>query len=146
VGLAGLERKEPHLLSGGQKQRLAIAAALAMSPSYLVMDEPTAMLDRRGRADVLAVLGRLREAGHAIVHVTHHVGDIAGADRVLVLEAGRVVFDGTPELLLGANQLFGRGALELPSIAVLGARLRAAGYEVPELAMTPESVVSALWP
>ncbi|MDP2234545.1 MAG: ATP-binding cassette domain-containing protein, partial [Actinomycetota bacterium] len=81
VGLAGMERREPHRLSGGQKQRLAIAGALAMRPAYLVLDEPTSMLDPAGREGVLSILSALAAAGHGIVHVTHHLADVVRADR-----------------------------------------------------------------
>jgi energy-coupling factor transport system ATP-binding protein len=95
VGLAGLERREPHTLSGGQKQRLAIAGVLALEPTYLILDEPTAMLDPVGRSDVLTVIDRLRAEGRGIVHITHHLEDAARADKVLVLAAGNITYRGT---------------------------------------------------
>lgn len=144
VGLAGLERREPHTLSGGQKQRLAIAGALALAPAYLVLDEPTAMLDLQGRSDVLEVLARLRDGGTGILHITHHLADAAAADRVLVLAEGAVVYDGVPSRLLADAKLLDRYALTLPPIGRLAAELRAAGVPVPPDALTAESVVTAL--
>lgn len=144
VGLAGLEKREPHTLSGGQKQRLAIAGALALAPAYLVLDEPTAMLDLQGRSDVLEVLARLRDSGTGIMHITHHLADAAAADRVLVLARGSVVYDGVPSRLLGDSELLGRCGLTLPPVGRLAEELRAAGVPVPADALTAESVVSAL--
>ena len=146
VGLAGFERREPHLLSGGQKQRLAIAGALAMRPTYLVMDEPTSMLDPEGRADVLAVTRRLRSEGHGVLHITHDLSDVASADRVIVLARGAVVFAGSPESLLEDWTRLAGWGLAVPSVALLAQRLRELGWMVPLAALDAESVVEALWP
>ena len=146
VGLAGFERREPHLLSGGQKQRLAIAGALAMRPTYLVMDEPTSMLDPEGRADVLAVTRRLRSEGHGVLHITHDLSDVASADRVIVLARGAVVFAGSPESLLEDWTRLAGWGLAVPSVALLAQRLRELGLMVPLAALDAESVVEALWP
>lgn len=144
VGLDGLEAREPHTLSGGQKQRLAIAGALALDPAYLVLDEPTAMLDLAGRNDVLGVLSALRDRGTGIMHVTHHLADAATADRVLVLGSGSVVYDGVPSRLLGDPVMLARCELALPPIGELAAALRERGVPVPPEAFSAESVVSAL--
>lgn len=145
VGLTGLERREPHLLSEGQKQRLAIAGALALRPSYLVLDEPTAMLDGAGRADVLEALRSLRERGVGIVHITHHLEDVLAADEVVVLEAGRVAFTGTPADLLGDPARARALGVELPPVVVLAEQLRAGGAMLPPDAWSAEAVVEALW-
>lgn len=144
VGLAGLEAREPHTLSGGQKQRLAIAGALAMAPRYLVLDEPTAMLDLQGRADVLAVLATLREQGVGIIHITHHLADVRVADRVLVLAEGSLAHDGPPSQLLSSHQMLASLGLVLPPIGRLAASLRKAGLPVPLGALTAEEVVAGL--
>lgn len=145
VGLRGLERREPHLLSEGQKQRLAIAGALALRPTYLLLDEPTAMLDARGREDVLAVLRQLRQSGVGMLHITHHVEDVADADRMLVLAAGRVVYEGPLGGIArdpaGANAM----GVELPAVARLAWALRNAGVPVPPGLPTAEQVEAALW-
>lgn len=146
VGLTGLERREPHLLSGGQKQRLAIAGALAMQPTYLVLDEPTSMLDPEGRADVLGIVGRLRAAGRGILHITHDLADVATADRVVVLNAGVVEFDGSLEGLFGEPELLASCGLELPPSARLAAELRKFGAPVSAGVIAPEALVEALWP
>ncbi|MDY0088661.1 MAG: ATP-binding cassette domain-containing protein [Coriobacteriia bacterium] len=144
VGLSGLEDREPHTLSGGQKQRLAIAGALALQPAYLVLDEPTAMLDLQGRADVLRVISALADSGTGIVHITHHLADAAAADRVVVLASGGLVYDGPPEPLLADDDMLGQLGLALPPIGVLAAALRDAGVPVPADAFSAESVVAAL--
>lgn len=146
VGLTGLERREPHLLSEGQKQRLAIAGALALEPSYLVLDEPTAMLDGAGRADVLDALAGLRARGVGLVHITHHLEDVLSADEVVVLDQGRVAFTGTPGDLLAEPLRAKALGIELPPVVVLAEELRARGVPVSREAWSAEAVVEALWP
>jgi len=146
VGLTGLERREPHLLSEGQKQRLAVAGALAMRPRYLVLDEPAAMLDPEGRRAVAAIMARLaHEEGHGVILVTHDAGDVARADRVIGLDAGRVVFDGCPADLLADADALARVGLAATNAGRLAEALRAKGFAVPVTAMDAESLVSALW-
>jgi energy-coupling factor transport system ATP-binding protein len=145
VGLGGLEAREPHLLSEGQKQRLAIAGALAMRPAYLVLDEPTAMLDPVGRRDVVALVRRLaREEGVGILHVTHRLEELAGADRVVALSRGSIVFQGPPSRFLEDEALMSRCAVTTPPVWRLARGLREAGVPIPGDAVTPESLVEAL--
>ena len=144
VGLSGLERREPHLLSGGQKQRLAIAGAIAMRPAYLVLDEPTSMLDPRGRDDVLAVIERLRASGQGVLHITHDLAEAVGADMVAVLDRGHVAFTGSAEGLFAETELLQRCGLELPPVVQLGQELRASGVPVPAGTVTVDSLVGAL--
>ncbi|MHB1341203.1 MAG: energy-coupling factor transporter ATPase [Coriobacteriia bacterium] len=144
VGLIGLERREPHLLSEGQKQRLAIAGALAMRPQYLVLDEPTAMLDPTGRDAVLGVLERLAADGHGIIHITHDMSEAARADRVVALDRGAVAYAGNPSGLLGDAVLLERLGLEMPPLSIAAAVLRELGFVVPA-APTAEQIVEALW-
>lgn len=113
VGLAGLEHREPHTLSGGQKQRLAIAAALAMEPAYLVCDEPTALLDPEGKQEVLSVLRQLVAQGVGVLHVTHDLSEAREADRILVLSGGDCVFSGTYDELVLRQDRFHEWAIEL---------------------------------
>ncbi len=134
------------MLSGGQKQRLAFAGALAMEPAYLVLDEPTSMLDPEGRADVLGIVARLRASGHGILHITHDLADVAGADRVAVLDAGRIAFEGLPEALFARPELLATCGLELPPTARLAFELRALGMPVPAGIIAPEALVESLWP
>ncbi|MDO9557435.1 MAG: energy-coupling factor transporter ATPase [Coriobacteriia bacterium] len=146
VSLTGMERREPHLLSEGQKQRLAIAGALAMGPDYIVFDESTAMLDPPGRADVLAVMQRLRSAGHGILHITHHLDDAAHADRIVALDAGSIAFDGQVEEFFEQNERLSDLGLELPPLAAAAAYLRNAGLVVPAAVADARGLVEALWP
>lgn len=145
VGLSGLERREPHLLSEGQKQRLAIAGALALRPAYLVLDEPTAMLDGVGRRDVLGVLGVLRSSGVSILHVTHHLADVVDADRAVVLRDGLVAFDGAPATLMSDPLLVQALGLDMPALSRLAFELKELGVPVPDSARDVDSVVDAIW-
>lgn len=144
VGLTGLERREPHLLSGGQKQRLAIAGILALEPAFLILDEPTSMLDPTGRRDILCIIDKLRDQNHGILHITHHIEDIATADRVLVLVEGAAVFCGTPEEFLQQGRRLESWGVAVSPTGVLAARLRALGVQVPVTAMTAEKIAEAL--
>ncbi|MBQ1705491.1 MAG: ATP-binding cassette domain-containing protein, partial [Clostridia bacterium] len=98
VGMSEYAKHAPHLLSGGQKQRVALAGVLAMRPRCIVMDEPTAMLDPSGRAEVIRAVQKLnRETGMTVVLITHHMEEAALADRVIVMKQGKVALDGTPK-------------------------------------------------
>lgn len=145
VGLSGLERREPHLLSGGQKQRLAIAGALAMRPSYLVLDEPTSMLDPQGRSDVLSIITRLRASGTGILHVTHDLADVFDSDAVIVLSEGEVAFSGPPAALLAGEVDLALLGLHVPAIWRLASELRSLGAPVPDAARDASSIGAALW-
>lgn len=132
LDLTGVRRSEPHLLSGGQKQRLALASVLAMKPRYLVLDEPTTMLDPWSRREVLELLGDLRRTeGIAIVLVTHRLEEALEADRVVVLADGRVRFQGSPATLFGQLELLTELGLELPDLVRLVAHLRDQGFDPP---------------
>jgi energy-coupling factor transport system ATP-binding protein len=147
VGLAGMERREPHLLSEGQKQRLAVAGALAMHPRHLVLDEPAAMLDPAGRRAVSEIMRRLaHDEGRGVLVVTHDAAEVSRCDRAVVLEAGRVVFDGPPVGLLSDDPLVRRAGLGATNAGLLAASLRRKGFDVPHTAMDAESVVGVLWP
>lgn len=147
VGLSGFERREPHLLSEGQKHRVAIAGALALRPAYLVLDEPTAMLDPAGRRGVLDLIDRLTsDVGIGVLHVTHDAASLARADRVLVLESGGVAYSGPPDGLLADDGLLSVAGLEAPPMAALVRALRERGLAVPARVFEPERLASVLWP
>ncbi len=130
VGLSGFERHETHALSGGQKQRVAIAGVLAMNPSVLVLDEASAMLDPRGRAGLMRVCHELHERDMTIVMITHFMEEAAQADRIIVMERGRVALEGTPdEVLLQADALDHLN-LDVPFAARLSLDARRAGVNV----------------
>jgi energy-coupling factor transport system ATP-binding protein len=122
VGLAGYERREPHTLSGGEKQRVALAGLLAVEPEILVLDEPTSMLDAEGRREVLGRIRALRGT-RTILHVTHHLEEILDADRVLVLNAGKLVADVSPRRLVSDPDLLNENRLVLPTVLRLASKL-----------------------
>jgi energy-coupling factor transport system ATP-binding protein len=131
VGLEGYERREPHTLSGGEKQRVALAGLLALDPEILLLDEPTSMLDAAGRKEVLERLEGLRGA-RTVVHVTHHLEELLDADRILVLNAGRLVADVRPVRLVSDAGLLRDNRLTLPPILRLAAGLGFGSRRTPE--------------
>jgi len=144
LGLTGLRRHEPHLLSAGQKQRLAIAGVLAMRPRCLVLDEPTAMLDPQGRQEVIASVKQLQQQGITIVYVTHFMEEALQADRVCVLNQGRISLLGSPrEVFTRVDDLYRMG-LEAPTVARLAYALRQRRINLSQV-MEPEELVHELW-
>ena len=146
VGMDAFTRHAPHLLSGGQKQRIAIAGIIAMAPQCIVLDEATAMLDPAGRREVLATIETLhREMGITVVLITHHMDEAILADRVVVMNEGRVAMDGTPtEVFTRVEELEEMG-LTVPDTVQLLYRLRAAGYDVPLDALDVEACADAVF-
>ena len=146
VGMDAFTRHAPHLLSGGQKQRIAIAGIIAMAPQCIVLDEATAMLDPAGRREVLSTIETLhRDMGITVVLITHHMDEAILADRVVVMNEGRVAMDGTPtEVFTRVEELEEMG-LTVPDTVQLLHRLRAAGYEVPLDALDVESCADAVF-
>ena len=123
----------PHLLSGGQKQRVAIAGVIAMQPRIIVLDEPTAMLDPQGRAEVIGTITKLcRENGMTVVLITHHMDECVGADRLIVMSNGHIVADGTPKDVFADVALMDREGLSVPATVRLIHELRDAGWALPE--------------
>ena len=123
----------PHLLSGGQKQRVAIAGVIAMQPRIIVLDEPTAMLDPQGRAEVIGTITKLcRENGMTVVLITHHMDECVGADRLIVMSNGYIVADGTPKDVFADVALMDREGLSVPATVRLVHELRDAGWALPE--------------
>lgn len=131
VGLQGFARHEVASLSGGQKQRVAIAGALAMDPAILILDEASAMLDPRGRAGLMRVCRSLHDAGMTIIMITHFMDEAALADRVVVLDAGRVCLDGTPQEVLTQGDVLAQLNLEVPFACRLSLALQRRGISVP---------------
>ena len=120
VGMYAYREHAPHLLSGGQKQRIAIAGVIAMEPKCIVLDEPTAMLDPRGRREVVETIGRLnKEKGITVVLITHHMDEAAKADRVVVLHKGKVAADGTPKEVFSQVELLHNIGLAAPDAVEL---------------------------
>lgn len=147
VGMTAYRGQAPSMLSGGQKQRIAIAGVLAMQPDCIVLDEPTAMLDPKGRAEVMATIHELNEKeGITIVLITHFMEEAVTADRVMVIDRGVLQMDGTArEVFSQADKLTEIG-LDVPVAADLSHRLRKAGMAVSENCMTDEELGEALCP
>ena len=145
VGMSEFVRHAPHLLSGGQKQRIAIAGVLAMEPDCVVLDEATAMLDPVGRREVLETVHRLnREKGITVVLITHHMNEAEQADRVVVMDDGHLVMDGTPaEVFTQVEKLRSMG-LTVPDTVDLLDRLRRDGVDVPLDALTVDACADAI--
>ena len=132
VGMYEYREHAPHLLSGGQKQRIAIAGVIAMEPKCIVLDEPTAMLDPRGRREVIETVGRLnQEKGITVVLITHHMDEAAKADRVVVLDKGKVAADGTPKEVFSQVELLHGIGLAAPESVELCWELNKLGYDLP---------------
>ena len=135
----------PDKLSGGQKQRVAIAGILAMQPDCIVLDEPTAMLDPKGRREVLDTIHRLnRERGMTVVLITHYMDEAAGADRVVVMDEGRILMDAAPRQVFARVEELRAVELDVPQPTELCHLLRKAGVPLPEDVLTVEECVSAL--
>lgn len=137
--------KAPHLLSGGQKQRIAIAGVIAMRPNCIIFDEPTAMLDPSGRKEVINTIKKLnKEENITIVHITHFMEEAVDADRVIVMENGQIVLEGTPkEVFSKVEQLKGLG-LDVPQITDLTNELIKEGIDLPQDILTVDEMVMKL--
>ena len=132
VGMYEYREHAPHLLSGGQKQRVAIAGVIAMQPKCIVLDEPTAMLDPRGRREVMETIGQLnREKGITVVLITHHMDEAAKAQRVVVLHRGKIAADGTPKEVFSQVELLHDLGLAAPETVELCYELNQAGFDLP---------------
>lgn len=142
--LEELRFREPHLLSGGQKQRAALAGVLAVPRRVLVLDEPTAMLDTAGRREVQAIIRELRGDGLAIVLITQEMDEVVGADRVVALEAGREIFEGTSLDLFMNEALVARLRLGLPAAGELALALRRRGRPLSRLPLTIDELLDEL--
>ena len=146
VNMYEFREHAPHLLSGGQKQRIAIAGVIAMEPRCVVLDEPTAMLDPTGRADVLRTIKALnQERGVTVVLITHHMDEAAQADRLVVMSKGRVVADGEPKEVFSHVEELKAVGLTVPQTTQLLWELRQEGISVPLDALSEEECAAALW-
>ena len=145
VNMTKFAESSPSKLSGGQKQRVAIAAVLAMNPEILILDEPTAMLDPKGRSEVIKTIKMLnRERGMTVVLITHYMDEAAQADRTVVIDDGRIVLDGTPrEVFSHVEQMKALG-LDVPQVTLLAHELRMSGIDIPDDVLTVEECFTAL--
>lgn len=145
VGMEQFVQHAPHLLSGGQKQRIAIAGVLAMKPKCIVLDEATAMLDPIGRSEVLSTIERLhKQDGITVVLITHHMNEAENADRVIVMNDGRLAMDGAPREIFSRKAELERLGLTVPDTVLLLDSLRQGGMDVPLDAVTVDECVDAI--
>ena len=145
VGMYDFRLHAPHLLSGGQKQRVAIAGVIAMRPRCIVLDEPTAMLDPHGREEVISTIERLnREMGITVVLITHHMTEAIRAQRVIVMDAGRILADGTPKEVFPQVELLESVGLTVPATTKVLYALNQAGFDLPLDALSTEECAQVL--
>ena len=145
VGMYDYRLHAPHLLSGGQKQRVAIAGVIAMRPRCIVLDEPTAMLDPHGREEVISTIERLnREMGITVVLITHHMTEAIRAQRVIVMDAGRILADGTPKEVFPQVELLESVGLTVPATTKVLYALNQAGFDLPLDALSTEECAQVL--
>ncbi len=136
----------PHLLSGGQKQRVAIAGVIAMRPECIVLDEPTAMLDPVGRAEVIDTIMRLnKEQGITVVLITHHMSETINADRLIVMSDGRIIDDGKPARVFANVQKLRAAGLTVPETTQLIYELRKEGVDLPLSALSVEECAESVF-
>jgi len=139
------KKNEPHLLSGGQKQRIAIAGAIALHSSYLVLDEPTAMLDPRGRKEVIYIVKKLnREEKITIIHITHLMEEAAEFNQVIVLDKGKIALTGKPEEIFTQIEVLKQLRLDVPQITQLALRLNKKGLDIPPYTLKVDDMVENL--
>ena len=144
VGMSEYKRHSPALLSGGQKQRIAIAGILAMNPKCLLMDEPTAMLDPQGRKDILDTVLKLKEMGKTIIHITHYMEECVNADRIIVINEGDVVLEGTPREVFSNVEQMKEIGLDVPEPTEISYLLNKSNINVRADVLTVDELVEAL--
>ena len=146
VGMTAFRKNAPHLLSGGQKQRIAIAGAIAMRPQCIVFDEPTAMLDPKGRKEVMRIIRQLHAEGITCILITHFMEEAAQADRIVILNDGQIYMDGTPrEIFTDRDSLMALG-LDVPMAVDLSYQLHDLGVDLPAGIVEEEELIEALCP
>ncbi len=145
VEMSEYAKHSPNKLSGGQKQRIAIAGVLAMKPECIVLDEPTAMLDPSGRLEVMDTIRQLnRDEGITILLITHFMEEAVKADRVIVMEAGKIVMDGTPKVVFSNVRAMKAIGLDVPQVTEVASLLKEAGYGIDDSILTIEEMVDAI--
>ena len=145
VGMSEYRKSTPFRMSGGQKQRIAIAGALALCPEVLVLDESTAMLDPKGRAEVMSVVRRLnKERGITVIHITHYMEETLDCDRVIVMDGGRVAVDGTPSQVFGRGEELKKYKISPPYVTWLACALADAGLDIDRTVYTREDMEESL--
>ncbi|WP_349668231.1 energy-coupling factor transporter ATPase [Lacrimispora sp.] len=147
VGMGAYRLKSPNRLSGGQKQRVAIAGVMAMKPQCIVLDEPTAMLDPNGRKEVVKTVHELnRKEGITVLLITHYMEEVTGADRVIVMDEGKVVMDGTPREIFSQVEKLKSYRLDVPQVTELAYELKQKGLDLPDGILTLDELMENLLP
>ena len=141
VNMGDYRNKAPHLLSGGQKQRIAIEGALAMEPECIIFDEPTAMLDPAGRRDIMDAIERLHDEGITVILITHFMDEAVRADRVIILDRGEILLDGTPEEVFSQSDVVRGASLDVPMAVEISDYLREQGIDVPSGIATEDELI-----
>ena len=145
VGMEKYAHSAPNMLSGGQKQRIAIAGMLAMQPKVLVLDEATAMLDPKGRRDIIDLVTKLhKENGITVVMITQYMEEAIGADRVAVMSGGEMILEGTPKEVFSQDELLHKHRLDVPVMQQLANRLNARGANLPKSILSVEEMAQAI--
>ena len=145
VGMYSFRKASPNKLSGGQKQRVAIAGIVAMKPKCIILDEPTAMLDPSGRKEVISVLHELNEKENVtIILITHYMEEVIDADRVFVMDAGKIMMEGTPRQIFSNVEHLKELRLDVPQVTELAYELKKAGVSLPDGILTKEEFTLAL--
>ena len=145
TGMTAYRHHSPNKLSGGQKQRVAIAGVMAMRPKCIVLDEPTAMLDPNGRKEVLAAVHQLnKQENVTVVLITHYMEEVIDADRVVVMDGGHVVMEGTPKEIFSQVETLKKYRLDVPQVTLLAHELKQSGVDIPDGILTTEELVNAL--
>lgn len=145
VGMEGFRKSSPTRLSGGQKQRIAIAGVLAVKPQILVLDESTAMLDPKGRKEVLSVVEKLnKEQKVTVINITHYMDEVVRADKVYVVNNGSIVLSGSPEEVFKEKELLNSCGLELPLSSVIALKLKEQGIDLKDGILTEEQLAEGL--
>lgn len=144
VGMNGFEKHSPHMLSGGQKQRIAIAGVLAAEPDIMIFDEVTSMLDSQGREEVLSAIKSLHKSGQTVIMITHYIDEAVLADRVVLMENGRITADGIPCDILTDIELMSRAGLDVPMPVKMYYDLAERGIKLKKCPLTNEDLVGEL--
>nr|WP_294664595.1 energy-coupling factor transporter ATPase [uncultured Blautia sp.] len=145
TGMTAYRYQSPNKLSGGQKQRVAIAGVVAMRPSCIVLDEPTAMLDPNGRKEVLEAVSELNKTENVtVILITHYMEEVIHANKVYVMDRGNVVMQGTPKEIFSQVETLKKYRLDVPQVTLLAHELHMAGVDIPEGILTKEELVGAL--
>ena len=142
VNMGKYKKKAPHLLSGGQKQRIAIAGVVAMKPECIIFDEPTAMLDPKGRDEIMQIISELHEEGITVILITHFMDEAVRAERVIIMNEGTILLDGSPSEVFSKGETIKEANLDVPLAVELAGRLRKRGIKIPQNIITSEGLVA----